>query len=193
MVSILQLVILIIPGVAFRVLILFAWCPRQGQRGGDGEEGWGGASEEAGFLQRRALLLSLARRPCARLAGLPCLSSPTQELWAPVPQVHLVNEYLPSGKRNSCGKMITRRIRMKKNSSSEEGSVSDLTCHPVPLRLSSSYFLEGRNPFFLNVVFEKTALFSEQFGHIFFFFKPPGWENSLHEKKGRPLTTHSSW
>lgn len=149
MVSILQLVILIIPGVAFRVLILFAWCPRQGQRGGDGKEGWGRGSEEAEFCQRRALLLSLARRPRGEGAGHPCLSSPTQKLQALLPQVHLVNEYLPRGKRNSCGKMITQRFHMKKNSSLEEGSVSDLKSHPVPLLLLSSYFSEGNEIRFL--------------------------------------------
>lgn len=57
MVSILQLVILIIPGVAFRTLILLAWCQGQGwgaeRRWGRGC-GWGGQEASpfrAGFLQ----------------------------------------------------------------------------------------------------------------------------------------------
>ena len=42
MASIPQLVILIIPGLAFRVLILLAWRQSQGQWDGGGREGQGG-------------------------------------------------------------------------------------------------------------------------------------------------------
>lgn len=86
MVSILQLVILIIPGDAFRVLIPFAWCPRQGW--------WGRGSEGAEFLQCQVVLQSLARRPLQKAGRSPPPFKPRLETPAPRPQVYLVKEHL---------------------------------------------------------------------------------------------------
>lgn len=116
MVSILQLVILIIPGVAFRMLILLAWC--QGQGGGREEGrgvGWGGGG--------------VARRPAPSVQGFPAAvpvpgspweaAGPCPEAPGAAARVESVNEH--HGARD-WGEMITQRIHVK-NSSLGEGSV----------------------------------------------------------------------
>lgn len=71
MVSILQLFILIIPGVAFRVLILLACCQKAGSWGWwPGKQGQGWSSEEAEVLQHWVFLQSFSRSP-SRKAGRP--------------------------------------------------------------------------------------------------------------------------
>lgn len=95
MVSILQLVILIIPGVAFRVWILFAWCPRQGRRrGGPGKKVGVGAAKRANSFSVGLSCKALPGGPCGRLDGCHCLLSPAQKLQALLPQVYLVSEHL---------------------------------------------------------------------------------------------------
>lgn len=105
MVSILQLVILIIPGVAFRMLILLAWCQCQGW---GTERRWGVGGGGA------------ARRPVPSVSGFPAalLGSPVGS-WQAATALQavsrgsrrrcpgVVGKGTPSGERNSCGKTIT--------------------------------------------------------------------------------------
>lgn len=113
MVSILQLVILIIPGVAFRVLILLAWCQKAGL------VGWG-QERRSGWGQRGAELLQFWILPAAPLeASRPFspfkLCPETPGTAAP----GVFGKRTPSGKKNSCSKMITERSHVKKNLSLE--------------------------------------------------------------------------
>lgn len=96
MVSILQLFILIIPGVAFRVLILLVCCQKAGSWGWwPGKQGQGWSSEEAEVLQHWVFLQSFSRSP-SRKAGRPPRHLPgsVQKLQALRPQVYLVSEHL---------------------------------------------------------------------------------------------------
>lgn len=73
---------------------------------------------------------------------------------------------------------------MKKNWPPEEGRVSDSYASPSSSAAHVLLLLGGTKSVFINVIFEKAALYkttSEQCGHIFFFLKPLEWENFLQE------------
>lgn len=142
MVSILQLFILIIRGVAFSVLILEAWCQKAGSRGGGG----GGGNEVRVEAARRPRSFSAGfscrafpEGPLRGLAGLHHLSGSVQKPQALRPQVHLVNEHLVVGQGVLQQSDPVKDQRAQELIPGGRECVSSKVCPPPPLLLPSPF------------------------------------------------------
>lgn len=134
MVSILQLFILIIPGVAFSVLILSAWCQEPGS------PGWGTGTRPGEAAGRPGSFgAGFSCRAFRRLPGLHHLARSVQKLQALWPRVYWVNEHLVVRRILAVNRFTFEDPRAPELIPGRGACVSGKARPPLPLLLTSPF------------------------------------------------------